>query len=258
MTPYQKHRAKWSDCRRCVLCHRRKRVVLGRGTLPARLLLIGEAPGASEDVIGRAFVGPAGKLLNRILRAAIDFDLSVAMTNLVACVPKLPPPTVVNLRREAYDVKIDRSTPWGNPYVIGVDGNRDECVDKFIEYLPEQPKLMRQLRALAGKRLGCHCRPRRCHGDGIVEVFKRVVGTGKVGEPPPEAIKACALRLQELIEICRPEVTVAVGKLAAKHVEFDAEIVHPAAILRMDLSQKWLAEQRAAVVISEAIEGLRR
>lgn len=87
-TPYQRHKFKWSKCQKCVLHETRRKVVLARGKLPAAILFIGEAPGASEDVIGKPFVGPAGKLLDRIIERGIDGQYDYVLTNLVACIPK--------------------------------------------------------------------------------------------------------------------------------------------------------------------------
>jgi DNA polymerase len=58
-------------------------LVTARGHVPCDILIIGEAPGASEDIIGRPFVGPAGILLDDILEKSLDPDIRVAMTNLV-------------------------------------------------------------------------------------------------------------------------------------------------------------------------------
>jgi len=82
-----------------------------------------------------------------------------------------PKATVVNMRREKYDVKIDRTTKWGNPYVIGEDGDRDEVIRLYRAYLLGSPKLMEALRAgeLKGKKLGCWCKPGPCHGDILIE-----------------------------------------------------------------------------------------
>lgn len=101
----RKHKEDWSSCTRCPLHEGRTRVVLGRGKLPCDILFTGEAPGPSEDVIGRPFVGPAGHLLDRIINRAIPHtrvknedtgaigdglepEYSYAITNLVACIPK--------------------------------------------------------------------------------------------------------------------------------------------------------------------------
>ena len=81
------------------------RVVLYKGTLPCDLLFIGEAPGESENVLGRPFVGPAGKLLDSIIEDAVgglvlgagaitENDISdgepvrCAFTNVVGCIPR--------------------------------------------------------------------------------------------------------------------------------------------------------------------------
>lgn len=85
---YAEHKAKWSGCTLCPLSRERTRVVLARGKIPSPILFIGEAPGDSEDVIGKPFVGPAGQLLDSIIEQAIDGQYDYALTNLVACIPK--------------------------------------------------------------------------------------------------------------------------------------------------------------------------
>ena len=85
---YRDHKSYWSTCNLCDLCHGRKHVVLARGKVPAPVLFIGEAPGNSEDVLGRPFVGPAGHLLDQIIEQALDGQYDYALTNLVACIPK--------------------------------------------------------------------------------------------------------------------------------------------------------------------------
>lgn len=93
MTPHErflKHVKDWKDCRKCGLCDQRSRIVLARGKLPCDVLLVGEAPGDSEDVLGLPFVGPAGKLLDEMVRRAFPIEPAVrlAFTNLVACYPR--------------------------------------------------------------------------------------------------------------------------------------------------------------------------
>lgn len=85
---YKEHRAKWNNCQNCSLCETRKHVVLGRGQLPCDVLFVGEAPGASEDVLGQPFQGPAGQLLDKIITNAIKGrNVALAFTNVVACLP---------------------------------------------------------------------------------------------------------------------------------------------------------------------------
>jgi DNA polymerase len=75
-------------CRRCGLANGRLQVVVGRGNPRARLLLIGEAPGAQEDLEGLPFVGRSGQLLDRLLQSAgIDSNREAYICNVVKCRP---------------------------------------------------------------------------------------------------------------------------------------------------------------------------
>src|SRR5271157_641674 len=60
-------RQEMGRCRRCRLYAGAKNLVFGEGSASARLMFIGEAPGAEEDLEGRPFVGAAGQLLNNML-----------------------------------------------------------------------------------------------------------------------------------------------------------------------------------------------
>lgn len=78
---------------------------------------------------------------------------------------------VVNIDKDKkYDVYIGRGSTWGNPYAIGFDGNdREEAIRKF-KYDFDRDFLRfnkREVIALKGKALGCHCKPAPCHGDVI-------------------------------------------------------------------------------------------
>jgi DNA polymerase len=79
-------------CRRCTIGYERTNNVYGEGDPAARLMVVGEGPGETEDALGRPFVGAAGKLLDRML-AAIDLPReSVYICNTVKCRPTLPGP----------------------------------------------------------------------------------------------------------------------------------------------------------------------
>jgi uracil-DNA glycosylase len=71
----------------CALCPSRTNAVPGEGNSQARLFLVGEGPGATEDAQGRPFVGQAGNLLNGILEAIEVPRDSVYITNIVKCRP---------------------------------------------------------------------------------------------------------------------------------------------------------------------------
>jgi uracil-DNA glycosylase family 4 len=60
-------REEMGDCQRCKLGRTRTNLVFGEGSPQARLMFVGEAPGAEEDLQGRPFVGEAGQLLNNML-----------------------------------------------------------------------------------------------------------------------------------------------------------------------------------------------
>jgi len=71
---------------------------------------------------------------------------------------------VVHCKREPFDVYIGRPSKWGNPFVVGVDGSRDEVIEKYEEWILNQQELVAALPELRGKVLGCWCAPmsRRC------------------------------------------------------------------------------------------------
>ena len=68
-------------------------------------------------------------------------------------------------------VYIGRGSSFGNPYVIGKDGDRDEVCDKFIELVESTDGLKEDLKSeLKGKDLVCFCKPHRCHGDYLLKI----------------------------------------------------------------------------------------
>jgi len=79
----------------------------------------------------------------------------------------------VNLRKERYDVYIGRGSKWGNPFRIGEDGNRDDVIRKYREYILKRKDLLMDLHELKGKVLGCFCNPLACHGDILLELIKK-------------------------------------------------------------------------------------
>lgn len=179
---WKAHKVKWKNCDLCDLCTRRDKIVLARGTVPADVLLVGEAPGGSEDVLGRPFVGPAGKLLDALIEdatKAAGVSPKLLFTNLISCIPK--------------DV----------------------------------------------------------HGK-------------KTTEPPEDSIYACADRLNELVHIAKPSLLIMVGKLSQKYCpkvidyEFDnsIDLIHPAALIRLDVSQYGLALQRTTITLRDAFVNL--
>ena len=77
---------------------------------------------------------------------------------------------VVHCQREPYDVYIGRPSKWGNPFMIGVDGTRDEVIGLYRAWIIRQHNLLASLRELKGKVLGCWCKPLACHGDVLAQL----------------------------------------------------------------------------------------
>lgn len=66
---------------------------------------------------------------------------------------------------EASSVYCGRGSPWGNPFIIGKHGDRDQVCDRFeAEVLPNL-----DVSSLRGKNLICYCAPKRCHCDSILK-----------------------------------------------------------------------------------------
>ena len=87
---------------------------------------------------------------------------------------------VVHCKREPYDVyigrgrcpKTGRPSKWGNPFVIGRDGTREEVINKYRQYVLHNDELLKSLHELKGKVLGCWCAPKPCHGDILKEMVE--------------------------------------------------------------------------------------
>lgn len=93
---------------------------------------------------------------------------------------------VVHCWREVYDILIDRTTKWGNPFHVWQYG-REGCLKRYEEWLPAQPQLLADLHELSGKTLGCWCKPPEgfkgrllCHGQVLAGLCDNV---------PPESIE---------------------------------------------------------------------
>jgi len=84
---------------------------------------------------------------------------------------------VVNINVDEYDVYIGRNSiygdpKWGNKFRIGQDGSRKEVIEKYRTWIWQQPDLLSEMLSLDGKILGCHCKPKSCHGEVIIEVIE--------------------------------------------------------------------------------------
>jgi hypothetical protein len=87
-------------------------------------------------------------------------------------------PRVVHFRKAPYNVFIGRPSKWGNPYVVGRDGTREQVIAKYVAWLRTQPDLLECIEELRGKVLGCWCKPAACHGDVLAELANQTSGPG--------------------------------------------------------------------------------
>jgi len=74
-------------CKKCFLVKTRKNTVPGEGPVSAKIMIIGQAPGAQEDKTGKPFVGRAGKLLNQLLAISKIERKKVFITSPIKCFP---------------------------------------------------------------------------------------------------------------------------------------------------------------------------
>lgn len=99
---------------------------------------------------------------------------------------------VVNLYKEEYDVYIGRPGKgvdgyFGNPFPVGKNKTGfltlEESLQWYKAYLEHRllvdEEFKQKFLDLKGKRLGCFCKPKPCHGDVIVEVLERMLATGQ-------------------------------------------------------------------------------
>jgi uracil-DNA glycosylase family 4 len=109
-------------CQRCELWRTRTNPVVGEGSLSARLMFIGEAPGYSEDQQGRPFVGKAGKVLDELLASIGLHRSEVYIANVLKCRPpgnRDPLPAEI----EACTPYLDAQLEFIQPEVIATLGN---------------------------------------------------------------------------------------------------------------------------------------
>lgn len=90
--------------------------------------------------------------------------------------------TVVNIYKDTYDVYIGRKGQgqdgyFGNPYAMRNETDRDECILAYQSYFNDRiendPEFKRRILELKGKRLGCFCAPKKCHGDIIAQYLNK-------------------------------------------------------------------------------------
>lgn len=134
-SPFRCHVTKWQNCTKCSLCQNRTNTVFTRGTVPCDVLFIGEGPGASEDILGKPFIGPAGKLLDDLIFDATGIlpqcqktaTVKIAFTNLVSCLPD----TIDGKLDKPSDLQIEACAPRLKEFVKICHPSIVICVGKL-------------------------------------------------------------------------------------------------------------------------------
>ena len=118
-------------CNKCKLCKTRKNTVFGEGNPNAKIMFIGEGPGADEDLQGEPFVGKAGKLMNQaFLGLGINRE-DIYIANIVKCRPpqnRTPESDEIEgcveyLKKQIMIIKPDKIVLLGNVALKTVFGN---------------------------------------------------------------------------------------------------------------------------------------
>lgn len=73
------------------------------------------------------------------------------------------------------DVYVGRPTMWGNPFVIGRDGTREEVIAKYQDWLGDRLNLLAELLERRPLRLVCWCAPEACHADVLADVLNKMI-----------------------------------------------------------------------------------
>lgn len=83
-------------------------------------------------------------------------------------------PRVLNARIDGNPegaVYVGRPSPWGNPYVMRRERDRDEACDRYEQWISTRPELIeRAKRELRGRDLVCWCAPKRCHAETLLRI----------------------------------------------------------------------------------------
>jgi len=217
-TRYQLHCETWKDGCGSEYCAGAMKKTFYRGAIPCDILCVGEAPGKSENVIGQPFIGPAGKLLDHILKRAV---------------------------------------PEHRPH------KKQPCTSPQGEGLTECAVCGTYEAGLDGP-----CLPYKIGFTNLVICIPRLEGEEKV-EPDADQITLCKPRLEEIIEIAKPRLIVAVGShsrdaltqgyLHSTRIPKGCQVVHikhPAWILRQSSAFQGLEVQEAACLIREALDAV--
>lgn len=81
----------------------------------------------------------------------------------------------VHCKKEKYDLYCGRPGPYGNPFIIGKDGTREEVIEKYRQYVSQCPELLNAILSLdPNLTISCWCNDdQACHCDVIIEIVEK-------------------------------------------------------------------------------------
>lgn len=115
-------------------------------------------------------------------------------------------------------VYIGRGSKWGNPFVIGKDGNREEVIAKYKQYILANAKLLADLHEIKDKDLVCFCAPQPCHGDVLIFLANNTQRETVKTQAPQAALK----KLEKMTPEEIAEITALLEKNVLPHLQSDA------------------------------------
>jgi uracil-DNA glycosylase family 4 len=236
MTKYQDHVSEWKSCTGCSLCETRKRVVFARGTLPCDILFVGEAPGVSEDILGVPFVGPAGKLLDDLIRESVRavFEEAylprMAYYNIIGCIP------------------LKDGEKIGQPPKDAIKG----CSRRLAEMVEiAQPRLIVAVGQVAGREI-----PKMLRGE--YEQRRPVQDRG--GKAAPSRAAAGGVQGSRVKWVQTRKLGIETDGDHRSGNDEDSlpivEITHPAAILRANVTSRGLMARRCVVALVDSFTAI--
>lgn len=219
-TTFAEHKDKWKDGCGSEFCSTANRVVLYRGDLPCDVLFVGEAPGQSEDTRGIPFDGPAGQVLDRIIRRATK-GIRVCATcrrgNVLCSFPCKDNPYLCqngHAEEDAEPLRVGFTNMVGCMPRTSEDGKK--AGEPTVEQVDCCHKRLQEIVDMARPRL--------------------LVRTGRIAQKEIEPGTKASIKLKEYVKL--------------------SNLVHPAYILRAPTVQQGLLEQQAVANLVEALEGL--
>ena len=122
-----------------------------------------------------------------------------------------------DIRTMENKVYIGRPSIWGNPYIIGKHGSREDVIAKYEKYLENCPLVTARLKELVGRDLVCHCKPKSCHGDVLAKLVELDI-QGKIERSRPHRLAIVGSRSFRNYDLFKKYLELTIERLS---INFD-------------------------------------